>query len=180
MGGLDVLANIAGIERNRPATDFEKEDIDFVFGVNFNGTVWTNQAAYEIFKKNGVEGAIINYSSDTGLIGMENGAIYASSKAAVLGWTRTIAHEWAKESNVRCNCVNPSIKTPMYEYWLANAAPDVVEPHLAALKSMFPIDGDMGQVDRDLVPVMVFLASDSSRYINGQVICVNGGLEMVR
>lgn len=180
MGGLDVLANIAGVERNKPATDFEADDIAFVMGVNFNGTVWTNQAAYKIFKKNGVEGAIINYASDTGLVGMENGAIYASSKAAVLGWTRTISKEWAKESNVRCNCVNPSIKTPMYKYWLEHAGEDVVKPYLEKLKALFPIDGDMGEVDTDLVPVMVFLASNASRYINGQVICVNGGLEMVR
>ncbi|MBQ7874478.1 MAG: SDR family oxidoreductase [Oscillospiraceae bacterium] len=180
MGGLDVLANIAGVERNRPATDFEPEDIAFIMNVNFNGTVWTNQAAYKIFKENGVEGAIINYASDTGLTGMENGGVYAASKGAVAAWTRTIAMEWAKESNVRCNCVNPSIKTPMYKYWLETAGPEVVEPYLAKLKAMFPIDGDMGEVDTDLVPVMVFLASEGSRYINGQTICVNGGLVMVR
>ncbi len=180
MGGLDVLANIAGVERNKPATDFEPDDIAFVMGVNFNGTVWTNQAAYKIFKENGVEGAIINYSSDTGLGGMENGAVYASSKAAVLGWTRTIAREWSKESNVRCNCVNPAIKTPMYEYWLKTADKDFVAGYLASIKDSFPIDGDMGEIDRDLVPVMVFLASDGSRYINGQVICVNGGSVQVR
>ena len=180
MGGLDVLANIAGVERNKAATDFEAEDIAFVMGVNFNGTVWTNQAAYKIFKENGVEGAIINYTSDTGFVGMENGAIYASSKAAVLGWSRTIAKEWAKESNVRCNCVSPAIKTPMYEYWLKTADKNFVDAYLATLKNTYPIDGDMGDVDRDLVPVMVFLASEGSRYVNGQTICVNGGMNMVR
>ena len=180
MGGLDVLANIAGVERNKPAETFVEEDIAFVMGVNFNGTVWTNQEAYKYFKANGIEGAIINYASDTGLTGMPNGAIYASSKAAVLGWTRSIAKDWASECNVRCNCVNPSIKTPMYKYWLETADPAVVEPYKAGLKQMFPLFGDMGEVDTDLVPVMVFLASDGARYINSQVICVNGGLAMVR
>ena len=70
--------------------------------------------------------------------------------------------------------------TPMYEYWLETADPAVVEAYKASLKQQFPIDGDMGDVDRDLVPVMVFLASEASRFINGQVICVNGGLAMVR
>ena len=180
LGGLDVLANIAGVERNKPAETFVEEDIDFIMDVNFKGTVWTNQEAYNYFKANGSEGAIINYASDTGLLGMPNGAVYASSKAAVLGWTRSIAMDWAREANVRCNCVNPSIKTPMYKYWLETADPAVVEPYKAGLKQMFPLFGDMGEVDTDLVPVMVFLASDGARYINGQVICVNGGLVMVR
>lgn len=180
LGGLDVLAHIAGVERNKLATEFVENDISFVMGVNFNGTVWTNQAAYEIFKKNGVEGSIINFASDTGLVGMPGGGVYAASKGAVCAWTRTIATEWGKESNVRCNCVNPSIKTPMYKYWLETADEAVLKLHLASLKERFPIDGDMGEVDRDLVPVMVFLASDASRYITGQTICVNGGLVMVR
>ena len=180
MGGLDVLANIAGVERNKPAETFVEEDVDFVMGVNLNGTIWTNQEAHDYFKANGIDGAIINYSSDTGLTGMPNGAVYAASKAAVLGWTRSIAMDWARECNIRCNCVNPAIKTPMYEYWLNTADPSVVAAHKATLKQMFPLYGDMGNVDTDLVPVMVFLASDGARFINGQVVCVNGGLVTVR
>ena len=180
LGGLDVLANIAGVERNKPAETFVEEDVAFVVGVNLNGTIWTNQEAYKYFKANGIEGAIINYSSDTGLLGMPNGAVYAASKAAVLGWTRSIAMDWAREGNVRCNCVCPAIKTPMYQYWIETADPAVVAAHKATLKQMFPLFGDMGDVDKDLVPVMVFLASEASRFINGQVICVNGGLAMVR
>ena len=180
LGGLDVLANIAGVERNKAATDFVADDIDFVMGVNINGTIWTNQEAYKIFRDNKVEGSIINFASDTALSGMPNGAIYAASKGAVTSWTRSIAMEWGIASNVRCNIVNPSIKTPMYEYWLKTADPKIVEMHLAGEKMKVPIDGMMGDVERDMVPVMVFLASDGSRFINGQVICVNGGLIMVR
>lgn len=179
LGGLDVLANIAGVERNNAAENFVPEDISFVFGVNFNGTVYTNQAAYRVFQPQGY-GNIINFASDTGMSGMPNGAIYAASKAAVLGWTRSIAMDWARASEVRCNCVNPAIKTPMYEYWIKTADPETVKPFLAKLKEMYPIHGDMGDAKEDLVPVMVFLASDASRYVNGQTICVNGGLVMVR
>ncbi len=181
LGGLDVLVNIAGIEANATAEDFPKETIDRLMNINFNGTVYTNQAAYKLMKKCGtVDGAIINFASDTGLSGMPNGAAYAASKAAVLAWTRTIAHEWGIESNVRCNCINPSIKTDMYAEWLKNADPSVVEPYLASIKNKFPIDGDMGDADKDCAPVMVFMASDASRYINGQIICINGGLVTVR
>lgn len=180
LGGLDVLANIAGVEHNAAAESVAQKDIAFLFDINVYGTIYTNQAAYKVFKETGVEGAIINYSSDTALSGMPNGAAYAASKGAVMSWTRSIALEWGVESNVRCNCVNPTIKTPMYEAWLATADPKIVEYHKAGLKNRYPIDGSMGEADRDAAPVMVFLASDASRYISGQVICVNGGSTMVR
>lgn len=180
LGGLDVLANIAGVERNKAATDFVDDDLAFVMGVNLNGTIWTNQEAYKIFRDNKVEGSIINFASDTALSGMPNGAIYAASKGAVTSWTRSIAMEWGIASNVRCNIVNPSIKTPMYEYWLKTADPKIVEMHLAGEKMKVPIDGMMGDVERDMVPVMVFLASEASRFMTGQIFCVNGGRCFVR
>lgn len=180
LGGLDVLANIAGVERNKAATDFVDEDLAFVMGVNLNGTIWTNQEAYKIFRDNKVEGSIINFASDVALAGMPNGAIYSASKGAVTSWTRSIAMEWGMASNVRCNIVNPSIKTPMYEYWLKTADPKIVEMHLAGEKTKVPIDGMMGDVDRDMVPVMIFLASDASRFMTGQIFCVNGGRCFVR
>lgn len=180
LGGLDVLANIAGVEKGMTALRFTEEDIDFMMDINFKGTVWTNQAAYKVFKKDKVEGAIINFASDTGMAGMPEGAVYAATKGAVLAWTRSIAMEWATASNVRCNCVAPAIKTPMYESFLATMPEPMREAYVEQLSGMFPIDGDMGEVDRDLVPVMIFLASKGSRYINGQTISVNGGLVMVR
>lgn len=181
LGGLDVLANVAGVEGNTAASEWTKDQIDWMFGINMNGTIWTNQAAYKLFKKYGtVDGSIINYSSDTALHGMPNGAVYAASKAAVLGWTRSIAFEWGMELNVRTNCVHPTIKTPMYEAWLATADPKIVELHKNGLKMKYPIDASMGDAERDCAPVMVFLASDASRYVNGQIICVNGGAYMVR
>lgn len=181
LGGLDVLANIAGVECNAAAENIELKDLQFLMDINVYGTVYTNQAAYKIFKKTGtVDGSIINYASDVALSGMPNGAGYAASKGAVVSWTRSIAMEWGIESNVRCNCVNPTIKTPMYEEWLRTVDPAVKEMHLAGLKRRYPIDGSMGDAERDCAPIMVFLASDASRYISGQILCVNGGATMVR
>ena len=180
LGGLDVLANVAGIESNNAAVDYTDEQIDRLMDVNFKGTVHTNQAAYRAFTACGSEGSIINYSSDTALTGMPNGAVYAASKSAVLGWSRSIAREWGQASNVRTNCVNPTIQTEMYKQWLATADPKLVEYHKQQLKANYPIDGAMGDADRDCAPVMVFLASDASRYVNGQIICVNGGAYTVR
>lgn len=180
LGGLDVLAHVAGVESNCSPEALTEAELAPLFAVNVYGTVYVNQAAYRIFKKNKVEGSIINYASDVALVGMPNGAAYAASKGAVLGWSRSIAFDWGVESNVRCNCVNPTIKTPMYEAWLETVDPEVKKMHLAGLKNRYPIDGSMGDADRDLTPVMVFLASDGSRYINGQIFCVNGGSTVVR
>jgi len=180
LGGLDCLANVAGVEGNCAAESWDDEKINWLMDINLKGTIWTNQEAYNLFKKYNVEGSIINYSSDTALSGMPNGAVYAASKAAVLGWMRSVAFEWGVAQNVRTNCVNPTIKTPMYEAWLQTADPAIVEMHKKGLKQRYPIDGSMGDAERDCAPVMVFLASDASRYVNGQIICVNGGACMVR
>lgn len=180
LGGLDVLANVAGIESNNAAADYTDEQIDRLMSVNVKGTIYTNQAAYRAFKQCGAEGSIINYSSDTALVGMPNGAVYAASKSAVLGWSRSVAREWGQEANIRTNCVNPTIQTEMYKQWLETADPELVAFHKRQLKDNYPIDGAMGDADRDCAPVMVFLASDASRYVNGQIICVNGGAYTVR
>ncbi|MBR1821205.1 MAG: SDR family oxidoreductase [Clostridia bacterium] len=180
LGGLDVLAHVAGAESNMAAEVLTEEEIDRLMKINFNGTVYTNQAAYKIFKKNGVEGSIINFASDVALSGMPNGAAYAASKGAVVSWSRTIAMEWGIESNVRTNCVNPTMKTQMYKEWLETVDPDVKKMHLEGLRRRYPIDGAMGEAERDAAPAMVFLASDGSRYLNGQIICLNGGSTFVR
>jgi NAD(P)-dependent dehydrogenase (short-subunit alcohol dehydrogenase family) len=111
---------------------------------------------------------------------MPNSALYATSKGAVLSWSRTIAYEWAMKYNIRVNCVNPTMKTPMYEQYVADLEPEAREVFLKAERMKVPMKGEMGDVDRDMAPVMVFLASDASSYINGQIIPVNGGRNMLR
>ena len=179
MGGLDVLANVAGIEFSAAAEDFTPEDLARMWSVNIDGTVYTNQAACRLLQRQGA-GAIINFASDAALAGMPNSAAYAASKGAVLSWTKTIAYEWGVKDNIRCNSVCPAIKTPMYEAWLADLSDEERQAHLAAEKMRVPIGGSMGDVDQDMAPVMVFLASDASRFMDGQIFCVNGGRNMVR
>ena len=180
MGGLDVLAHVAGIESLKAAEDYTPEDLNFVWGVNINGVIYTNQAACKIMKEQEGEGAIINFASDVALAGQPGGALYATAKGAVLSWTRTIAYEWAMKYDIRCNCVNPTMKTPMYQEYLDNLEEEERAKFLAAERMKVPMRGEMGDVDRDMAPVMVFLASDASGYINGQIIAVNGGRNMLR
>ncbi|MEE1131800.1 MAG: SDR family oxidoreductase [Caryophanon sp.] len=180
MGGLDVLAHIAAIDRHGAAEDFTPEDMQFFWGVNINGTIFTNQAACHIMRQQQGEFAIINFASDVALAGMPNSALYATSKGAVLSWSRTIAYEWAVKYNIRTNCVNPTMKTPMYDQYVADLEPAAREVFLKSERLKVPMKGEMGDVDRDMAPVMVFLASDASSYINGQIIPVNGGRNMLR
>jgi len=179
MGGLDVLAHVAGIEQATPAEEFTPDSLQAMWSVNINGTVFTNQAACKLMQKQG-QGNILNFSSDAALAGMPNSASYAASKGAVLAWTKTVAYEWGVKYNIRCNSVVPAIRTPMYEHWLASLGEQERQAHLAAEKMRVPIGGGMGDVDRDMAPVMVFLASDASRFIDGQIFCVNGGRNMLR
>jgi len=89
--------------------------------------------------------------------------------------------EWASKYGIRCNCVNPTIKTPMHEAYQASRTPEELRAFfMAAQKQRVPLGGDMGDADKDMAPVMVFLASEASGFINGQIIPVNGGRVMLR
>ncbi len=178
LGGLDVLANIAAIDFSSPAEDWSVEQMQAIWGVNINGTILTNQAACKMFMDEG-KGNIINFASDVAMAGMPNGALYAASKGAVLSWTRTIAKEWASKYNIRCNCVNPTMATPMYEAYLASLSAEDLAIFKAKEKQTVPLGGRMGDPDKDMAPVMLFLASDASGFINGQIVPVNGGRIML-
>jgi NAD(P)-dependent dehydrogenase (short-subunit alcohol dehydrogenase family) len=157
LGGLDVLAHIAGIDRSKPAEEWTVADMNLMWSIHLNGTILCDQAACKQFKQKG-KGVIINFASDVAMAGMPNGAIYAASKGAVLSWTRTIAMECAAKYNICCNCVNPTLKTPMFEEYKAGLTPGALSAFLASEKQRVPLGSEMGDPDRDMEPVMVFLA----------------------
>ena len=178
MGGLDVLANIAGVIRTAPAEDIPNEDFDFIMNVNVRGTVLTNQLAFKAMRDNG-SGAIINFGSISGLRQEPGGAMYSASKGAVMSWTRTVAAEWGPYG-IRVNAVNPIISTPMYEETRNNMTPEQRKANDEKVKQIIPLGGAYGDAERDLAPVMIFLASDASRFITSQLIPVDGGMSSVR
>lgn len=177
MGGLDVMANIAGVERTAPAEEISREHWDLIFDVNVRGTLHTNQAAFAHMRDQG--GRIINFGSAAGLIGLPGAAHYSASKGAVLAWTRTVAREWARHG-ITVNAVAPMIWTPMYDTHRAKMSAEQLVEHDRHLASIIPLGGKLGDADRDLAPVMVFLASDGSRFITGQTFNVDGGTVPVR
>jgi NAD(P)-dependent dehydrogenase (short-subunit alcohol dehydrogenase family) len=176
-GGLDVLANVAGVEGHGVAAEITDEEWDRVFDVNVRGTVYTNQAAYRAMRGDG--GRIINVGSDAGLLANPGVGHYAASKGAVMSWTRSIAAEWAR-FGITANSLVPAMWTPMYEQFRSHLTTEALEAHDARMAGVIPLGGKLGDPEHDLAPVMVFLASEGARFITGQLIAVNGGLNTVR
>jgi NAD(P)-dependent dehydrogenase (short-subunit alcohol dehydrogenase family) len=172
LGGLNVLVNVAGIERGGPSADIPDADWDAVFAVNAKGTRNTNAAAFTHLRANG--GAIINFGSRSGIVGVPMQAAYSASKAAVHVWTRAVAQEWAP-LNITVNAVAPAMWTGMYDAYRDRLNAEELAEHDAMMAAQIPIGGKLGNPTRDLVPLLVFLAGDGARFISGQSFPVDGG-----
>ena len=179
MGGLDVLAHPAAIQRSEAAENVTVEDWDRMFSVNVRGTMLANQAAFKLMKAGGSGGSIINFGSVSGLRPEPSAPAYSASKGAVHSWTRTAAAAWG-HAGVRVNAILPAIATPMYEEALARLTPEEAEAHRWQNEESIAIGKKYGDPDSDLGPVMIFFASDASRFITGQLIPVDGGQTNVR
>ena len=179
MGGLDVMVNVAGIQKHAPSHDFDEEFLERITRINLYGTLFTNGAAYQLMKEGGKGGAIINFGSEAGLTAETGNTLYGMTKGAVHNWTRSVAREWGP-AGVRVNAVLPYVATPMY-YGFRNAlSPEELVAHDKQLKEQFPLGGNLGDPAKDLAPVMVFLASDASHWMTGQLFPVDGGFVAVR
>jgi len=165
---IDILVNSAGTNAHKPADSLPIDEWQQVMDVNIRGTFLTCQAVgREMIKQN--SGKIVNMSSIRGRYGVpRDGAAYCTSKGAVDTLTRTLACEWAKH-NVLVNAVAPSIvETERNRSRLAN--PEGAE----RMKTRIPL-GRWAQLE-DIVGPVVFLASNASDFVTGQVIYVDGGI----
>ena len=166
-GKIDVLVNNAGITKDNLLLKMTEEDWDTVLDVNLKSVYNTCKAVVRNMIK-ARSGSIINISSVIGLTGNAGQMNYAASKAGMIGVTKSLAKELASRS-VRVNCVAPGyIETQMTQ----TLSQTVKEAVLAKI----PL-GVIGKPE-DVAAVCVFLASDLSSYITGQVIAVDGGMVM--
>ncbi len=178
LGGLDALAHPAAIQRSSDASEVTVEDWDLMFAVNVRGTMITNQVAHRHMKLSG-GGSIINFGSISGLRPEPVAAAYSASKGAVHSWTRTAAGTWGAD-NVRVNAILPAMATPMYLEARARSDEAGNEAAYWMNQRTIAMGGEYGDPDKDLGPVMVFFASDASRFITGQLIPVDGGQTSVQ
>jgi 3-oxoacyl-[acyl-carrier protein] reductase len=164
-GGLDILVNNAGLIRNAPLASMTAAEWDIVMRVNCTGVFHCIQSALPILRDGG---RIVNISSVSGQAGFPSQANYSSSKAAVIALTKVAARELAARS-ITVNAIAPGfIKTEMTRH-LPDAA-------VAQILANLPL-GRFGDIE-DIVHAALFLCSGDARYITGQVLNVNGGLNM--
>jgi NAD(P)-dependent dehydrogenase (short-subunit alcohol dehydrogenase family) len=177
MGGLDVLiANAGGWRPSTPA-DLTEDELDLMFDMNVKSTVFSNQVAFEHMKDHG-GGRIVNLGSSEGVRGNPLAPHYAIAKAAIHAWTRSAAGAWGA-FGVTVNAVAPAVESRGAERYRENLGPDGAEMLSAQLQMMMPVRGALGDAFEDLGPLMVFLSSEGSRFITGQLIAVDGGLMML-
>jgi 3-oxoacyl-[acyl-carrier protein] reductase len=176
MGGLDVLLHAAGAWRPSTPESLSEDELAQVLDTNLLTTILTNQAAYERMRHSG--GQIINLGSGEGVRGNPLAPHYAAAKAGVHAWTRSAAAAWGK-FGVTINALAPAVNTAgadrLWEHLGEEGAAAVKE----RLRTTMPLRGELGDPDTDLGPVMVFLASTGARFMTGQLIAVNGGLQML-
>ena len=166
-GKLDILVNNAGIIRRADAIEFTEKDWDDVMNINIKTLFFLSQAAAKQFIKQGTGGKIINIASMLSYQGGIRVPSYTASKSGVMGVTRLMANEWAK-NNININAIAPG--------WMAtnNTAPLRADPVRSKdILGRIPA-GRWGTPD-DLKGAAVFLASDASNYVNGYTIAVDGG-----
>lgn len=176
LGGLDVLAMIAGIGQLNPAEFLTAKDLDRQYDVHVKGTAFTNGAAFKSMQKTG--GSIINYASYAGVCGMPGMPSYSAAKGAVLGYSRTIAKDWGPYG-IRVNIVCPGVMTELAQSWYDAADAEQRAKIDEWQKHNIPLSGKLGNPE-DAAALNVFLASDGSRFITGQTIAVDGGMTMPR
>ncbi|MFH1717145.1 MAG: glucose 1-dehydrogenase [Planctomycetota bacterium] len=165
-GKIDILVNNAGLNIRSPSADFSWADWDTVLDTNLKGNFFCAQAvAKEMIKRN--YGRIINMGSCTCVFGMEGIAPYTASRGGVLLMTRSLAAEWGKFG------VTVNVLAPGWFKTAQNAALYENKDWLANVKSRIPLNRP-GQ-PHDLDGTVIFLASDASAYVTGQIILVDGG-----
>ncbi|MFA9472810.1 MAG: 3-oxoacyl-ACP reductase family protein [Deltaproteobacteria bacterium] len=166
-GGIDILVNNAGISIDQLLLRVSPKDLDMTWATNVNGPIYCAKACIRPMMKKRW-GRVINLSSVVAESGNPGQAVYSSSKAALLGLTRTLAREYASRG-ITVNAVAPGfIETDM--------TADLSDAGKQGIIDQTPL-GRIGRPE-EVAAAVVFLASEEASYITGQVVRVNGGMHV--
>lgn len=165
-GAFQILVNNAGVDADAPALDYDLEKWRRVLRFNLEVPFRLSQQAAQHFIANG-GGAIINIASVLGQVGVSDAASYVAAKHGLVGLTKTLAIEWAKQG-VRVNAIAPGlIMTDMTSYlWNNPQGGEYIARRIP--------QGRIGQ-PRDIGGAVVFLASDAADFIHGETLAIDGG-----
>ena len=165
LGPISILVNNAGVTRDNILLRLSDEDWDTVLDANLKGAFHTTRAVIKGMMKRRA-GRIINITSIVGLIGNKGQANYAASKAGLIGFTKSVAREYASR-NVLVNCIAPGFIATDMTAALPPEARDALLGQIAL--------GRLGE-PADIAGAVLFLASDMASYITGQVLVIDGGM----
>ena len=165
LGPTDILVNNAGLTRDNILLRLSDDDWDAVLDANLKGAFYTTRTIIKGMMKRRA-GRIINISSIVGLTGNKGQSNYAASKAGLIGFTKSVAKEYASR-NILVNCIAPGfIETDM-----TASLPDEARATLLEQIAL----GRLGRPE-DVAGAVLFLASDLAAYVTGQVLVVDGGM----
>ncbi|MFG2958184.1 SDR family NAD(P)-dependent oxidoreductase [Streptomyces sp. NPDC048291] len=176
LGGLDVLLNAAGTWRPGTPETLSDDELDVILDVNLRTTVLSNQAAFELMRHGG--GQIVNLGSGEGVRGNPLAPHYAAAKAGVHAWTRSVASAWGRYG-ITVNALAPAVRTTGADRLWEHLGEERAAAFRENLRAAMPLRGELGDPEADLGPVLVFLAGPGARFMTGQLIAVNGGLQML-
>ncbi len=166
-GRVDILVNNAGVELLKGFVETDDEDWDRLVMTNLKGPFLVTQCVLPTMTRQ-QRGKIVNIASVTGVIGFAYSVLYSATKAGLIGMTRAIAAEYAADG-IRCNAICPGyVYTPMTKALLDN---EIIREQVI---EQIPL-GRLSYPDQDIGPLAVYLASEESDFMTGQVHVIDGG-----
>ena len=172
-GGIDVLVNNAGYNKQQKIIDYDEQLYDLIVDSNLKNVFFCSQFVARKMIAQGGGGSIINISSQAGVVGAPMRGPYSGAKGGVNNLTRTMAAEWA-EYGIRVNAVAPTVtRSPMAEQAMKEN-PSFEE----AVKAKNLLRGDLAEREEISAPV-IFLASDAASMVTGHTLVVDGGWTIV-